>query len=615
MIDHLVMLWWMWMWPMLWQVSVLVIIIGFVDLGIRQWVWPQVRHALWLLIFIKLLIPPGIALPTAVIPRLGEHLGQAVSQRHHASGEPSARAVRTTPSGDQNVSASTTIDATSKSVGGTATTSRAGRSWILAFFLIWLVGVVTFSIVLIRRMARLARWHREQEAKPTIPEWFYDLLVQTSRRLDLERVPSIVFSKDAVTPAVYGVFRPVLLLPAHYAESLATEEAEHVLLHELTHLKRGDLFVHGAILVLQVLYWFNPFVAVARRQIKHIRETCCDLTVASRLEEKTAAYRQTLLRTARTLLTESVQPSLGLLGVFEEPYKLVSRIRWLERKTWHRHRLMLTTAVIVMILVAPLVLPMAATPSNPQIESNALTPSSLPAPRTAEVFGPNRGSFFLVRNEFRQERRVFGFAVESSKREASQMWVGTDIIAGTERNRTTIVDLRREKLTFIDHDTEVWLEAPLPLDVLPLLSTEMQRRRRDIRTTGTVEETEKRERILGRKCEIFRITSWNTSGGGVLSNETTFKVWSTTDVPFDLRMLNELLLNLRLMYNRDTAYRAELQKIQGLQMRLEYREGNFLAEKRYIDEVVEITETTPPPGTFSPPQGYRQVEIIEELRL
>ena len=66
-------------------------------------------------------------------------------------------------------------------------------------------------------------------------------LIDTSERLGLERVPAIVFSDEAVAPAVYGLFRPVLLLPADYTESLSPEEAEHVLLHELAHLKRGDL--------------------------------------------------------------------------------------------------------------------------------------------------------------------------------------------------------------------------------------------------------------------------------------------------------------------------------------------------------------------------------------
>jgi hypothetical protein len=473
---------------------------------------------------------------------------------------------------------------------------------------------VVFSFLLLRRTARLARWHREQEARPTIPEWFYDLLVRCSRRLDLDRVPAIVFSKEAVTPAVYGVFRPVLLLPAHYTESLASEEAEHVLLHELAHLKRGDLLVHGGILALQIIYWFNPFVAMARRQVKHLREICCDLTVANLLEEETMSYRKTLLSTARTLLTESVQPSLGLLGVFEEPHKLVTRVRWLERDTWRRHRLMLSTALLVVLLAAPFVLPMAAT--TPTLDEVAETIGTPPPAAPAPIGEVRRiGECVHVRNVFRVDKVFLGFVVESQKREVSEMWIGEDIILATERNRTTILEPTRAKLTFIDHDTEVWIEVPLPLDVTAHLTEKMQREWRGIRSTGKVEDTGKREKILDRKCQVFEVTSWRVSGGGVLSAETSYKVWSTTDVPFDIGLLDQLLFNLRLIYNRDAAFREELVKVEGLQMRLEMRQGSFVAGQRYVDEVMEITTATPPPGTFDPPAGYRQVDMIHELRL
>ena len=62
--------WWDWMGSMFWQASLMILIVTGLDLLSRRWIWPQVRYALWLLIFVKLLIPPGWHLPTAVIPRL-----------------------------------------------------------------------------------------------------------------------------------------------------------------------------------------------------------------------------------------------------------------------------------------------------------------------------------------------------------------------------------------------------------------------------------------------------------------------------------------------------------------------------------------------------------------
>ena len=70
-------------------------------------------------------------------------------------------------------------------------------------------------------------------------------------------------------------------------------------------------------------------------------------------------YRETLLNTARELLTESLEPGMGLLGVFEEPFRLVARLRWLEKKTWLKRGWMAAAAILVLAIAIPCILPMA----------------------------------------------------------------------------------------------------------------------------------------------------------------------------------------------------------------------------------------------------------------
>ncbi len=65
-INNIAGVWWAWMWPMFWQVGLLIVLIGLVDLLIRRRVWPQVRYALWLLVLVKLVLPPSLALPTSL---------------------------------------------------------------------------------------------------------------------------------------------------------------------------------------------------------------------------------------------------------------------------------------------------------------------------------------------------------------------------------------------------------------------------------------------------------------------------------------------------------------------------------------------------------------------
>jgi hypothetical protein len=50
------------MWPMTCQVSLLVAIVGLIDVLGRKRAWPQVLCALWLLVFVKLVLPRSLAL-------------------------------------------------------------------------------------------------------------------------------------------------------------------------------------------------------------------------------------------------------------------------------------------------------------------------------------------------------------------------------------------------------------------------------------------------------------------------------------------------------------------------------------------------------------------------
>jgi len=358
-INEIARIWWQWMGPMLWQASLLIAVVAGLDYLIRGWAWPQVRHALWILVLAKLVIPPTWALSTSVFSHMQPRIRRVLSQQLTGTGpNRTIPQIRDLP---YQVPEQIGVGQPAETDGAGAAVSdqqNVKPSWQVYAMGMWLLGIGLFLGLLITKMRQLGNWHRQQASR-TIPQWFHELLVETSQKIDLQKLPAIVFSAQAVTPAVYGMFRPVLLLPAGYFDNLSRDEAEHVLLHELAHLKRGDLWLHGFCLLLQIVYWFNPLMILVRKQMKHVREICCDLTVARILKENTMNYRQTLLNTARELLTESPEPGLGIMGVFDEPFRLVPRLKWLEKKTWKKHRLMRVTALCVGLILGVCILPMS----------------------------------------------------------------------------------------------------------------------------------------------------------------------------------------------------------------------------------------------------------------
>ncbi|MDH4203375.1 MAG: hypothetical protein OEV87_10840, partial [Phycisphaerae bacterium] len=263
-------------------------------------------------------------------------------------------------------------------------TSIAPLSWKTYAMLTWLAGITVLSTWLLVRLTGLRREHSafaschpgpragiqgetvwmpdqvRHDNAGGLPERFYAQLESVAAKLGLKRLPQVVLTNKVACPAVFGVFRPVLLMPAEKFKTMTRKDTEHILLHELAHIKRGDLVVHAVWMLVQIVYWFNPLLWMIRRTLQNLRELCCDATVARLLRENTVHYRQTLLETARQLLAEPVDPGLGLLGLFENNNWLVTRLQWLEKNTWKNRPLRIATIIALVAVMATCVLPMAS---------------------------------------------------------------------------------------------------------------------------------------------------------------------------------------------------------------------------------------------------------------
>ncbi len=380
--------WWSWQLAMVWQTAVLIGIIWIVDLCIRKWAHPQLRYALWMLILIKLVIPPTWTSPVSVtsrIPGLVQKTAQiqlsseSLPEAEAATGMERMNSITTvSPASSRQVEKvstempaetateiqfSDTVPEELNTVAGGATQSAAvlPLSWKAYAMFIWLAGALILTGWLIRRLNNLRNEHlaARNDGSRQLPAWFDELLEKTAAKLNVKRLPRVILTNKVACPAVFGLLRPVLLIPAGKLRHMTARDTEHILLHELAHIKRGDLWVHAVAMTLQILYWYNPLLWLIRRPLQNLRELCCDATVAKLLKEKTPQYRETLLETARQLLAEPVDPGLGLLGLFENSNWLVTRLQWLEKNTWKNHKLRIVTIIALVAVMATFVLPMA----------------------------------------------------------------------------------------------------------------------------------------------------------------------------------------------------------------------------------------------------------------
>lgn len=105
-----------------------------------------------------------------------------------------------------------------------------------------------------------------------------------------------VYVSDKVTsPAVYGIFRPRIILPESYSE----EGLAYILAHERMHIKRADNLRRTAAFLVTALHWFNPLSWLFLRKYLSEAELACDEGVLSGLDAaQRKEYALTLVNSA-----------------------------------------------------------------------------------------------------------------------------------------------------------------------------------------------------------------------------------------------------------------------------------------------------------------------------
>jgi beta-lactamase regulating signal transducer with metallopeptidase domain len=265
-----------------------------------------------------------------------------------------------------------------------APTMEAGTAltWQEAAALLWMLVMVAMSgwwIVVHQRW-----WRQVWRQSLPVPTSVADLFAECCRDVGLRRMPRLVVTRALANPAVSGLLRSTVLIPAGMETSLPGAELRHVLLHEAAHVRRQDLRWHMVSLAVVVLHWFNPLVWLAVRLMRADREAACDAMVLSVIPgDAREAYGTTLLRIQERLAQLMTPRSrLGTLGSAD-----VLRQRILDIVHHGRRSSRLGVAALVMgTACAGLVAMLGAEPAK-ESRPAALSDNEDPASGKGAVFG------------------------------------------------------------------------------------------------------------------------------------------------------------------------------------------------------------------------------------
>lgn len=316
---------------------------------------PTLHLALWSLVFVRLLLPPGLSHPLglgAVADRL-LGLGAGATPVHAASGAVVAAWV--------SAGAETT---TAPAAAGTVPwASVLGAAWTVGFA--FAVAAYAHRRRAVRRLLKGARPFEDPVVLSLAESW--------RGRLSVRRPVCVVTSDEDFAPFTDGVLRPQIYLPAAVAAD--RRRLEPVIAHEMAHVARLDalwLAVQG---LVQLLYFFHPLVWFSGARVTFERERLCDATVLSAGHIAPRAYAASLVGVLRLAL-----PSAGALPMTESSRRITVRIAHILDSDRRRPRL--GAALVVAAALGFFVLPLAG--GGAALPASDLVPTPEAVQRPAE---------------------------------------------------------------------------------------------------------------------------------------------------------------------------------------------------------------------------------------
>ncbi len=331
---------------------------------------PSLRHLLWAVILLRLAIPIAPVIP-AGLPGAGV-LSRPLSIEMAVGGAGGGRV----PS----------------------PVAVPGASELAAVVLVtaWLAGIAILGLGL---LFRSRRWRRRLRLESQAAEAeTLEAVERVARRVGVSRPPRVrrlLADSRLPAPVVWGVFRPVLILPHQEEEPWETGGGEAVLLHELVHLRRMDPWIHLLQRCVELFYFFHPMVWIASRRLSVERELACDDEVL-RLCGKRDSYLRALLALAEKRRPPA-EPTAAL-AMAEPVHLLVRRIRRMTmipsrevpaapNRRQHLSVLVLAVALLLLAAACPRVQVRKA-PEEPMIlgVGNVTAPQLIPESRVQPTY-------------------------------------------------------------------------------------------------------------------------------------------------------------------------------------------------------------------------------------
>ncbi len=161
--------------------------------------------------------------------------------------------------------------------------------------MLYAFGVLLYFAKMIRSLYSSQESFRQESIE--CPAELLTIFNAVCSRFPYKNSIRISLHKSIQSPMVVGILKPAILFPVALVNRLSVEQIEALLVHELSHIKNNDPLINVILVLIESVFFFNPFVKRIAKAIRIEREQACDEAVLNR-QYSPLVYAEALLHTA-----------------------------------------------------------------------------------------------------------------------------------------------------------------------------------------------------------------------------------------------------------------------------------------------------------------------------
>ena len=264
-------------------------------------------------------------------------------------------------------------------------------------FLIWIMGVMIMSVLTlhslnyVRSIKRSALPLQNQQVK-TI---YYNCL----KELKISHQVPVYSTAFLKSPVLIGIIHPRIYIPIHLISELNPDDMRFMLLHELQHYRHKDTLIGFLMVISNILYWFNPFIWYALKEIHCDRELACDSAVLQMIStDEYQAYGMTLINFAEKLSSFSSPLAVGMSGNFRQMKRRILNIAIFRKETLYQKMRALIIYLVISAVFIGCTPILSIGASTQDVYHFHDTDKNISLLDVSAIFGSYDGSFVLYDN-------------------------------------------------------------------------------------------------------------------------------------------------------------------------------------------------------------------------